>query len=99
MAEIQGHCTSKTWKGPSPCCELPTNLAAIRKLQDTGATHTSTYLPEVEAILQVEQAGFRTGRSTCDQVLALTTFIENGFQKQLKTGAVFLDLSAAYDTV
>ena len=45
----------------------------------------------------MEQAGFRTGRSTCDQVL--TTFIENGFQKQLKTGAVFLNLSAAYDTV
>ena len=55
--------------------------------------------PEVEVILQVQQAGFRTGRSTCDQVLALTTFIENGFQKQLKSGAVFLDLSAAYNTV
>lgn len=54
---------------------------------------------DVENILQVEQAGFRKGRSTCDQVLALTTFIENGFQKTLKTGAVFLDLTAAYDTV
>ena len=41
----------------------------------------------------------RIGRSTCDQVAALTTFIENGFQQNLKTGAVFLDLTAAYDTV
>ena len=30
---------------------------------------------------------------------ALTTHIENGFQRQLKTGAVFLDLTAAYDIV
>ena len=36
-----------------------------------------------------KQAGFRKGRSTCDQVSALTTFIENGFQQNLKTGAVF----------
>jgi len=53
----------------------------------------------VEATLTVDQAGFRKGRNTCDQVLALTTFIENGFQENLKTGAVFLDLTAAYDTV
>jgi len=55
--------------------------------------------PELENTIIVEQAGFRQGRSTCDQVLALTTFIENGYQKNLKTGTVFLDLTAAYDTV
>ena len=50
---------------------------------------------------------FRTGqwhcflkeRSTFEQVAALTSYIENGFQQNLKTGAVFLDLTAAYDTV
>jgi len=47
--------------------------------------------PTVEGLLSPDQAGFRKGRSTCDQVAALTTFIENG--------AVFLDLTAAYDTV
>jgi len=55
--------------------------------------------PDLERIIKVEQAGFRQGRSTCDQVLALTTFIENGFQQNLKTGTIFLDLTAAYDTV
>ena len=55
--------------------------------------------PTVESTLSPDQAGFRSGRSTCDQVAALTTYIENGFQQQLKTGAVFLDLTAAYDTV
>ena len=47
----------------------------------------------VEDLLSVDQAGFCRGHSTCDQVTALTTFIENGFEKTLKTGAVFLDLT------
>ena len=55
--------------------------------------------PTVEGLLSPDQAGFRKGRNTCDQVAALTTLIENGFQQNLKTGAVFLDLTAAYDTV
>ena len=54
---------------------------------------------QVETLLSPDQAGFRKCRSTVDQVLALSTYIENGFQRQLKTGAVFLDLTAAYDTV
>uniref|UniRef100_A0AAV2JQH2 PiggyBac transposable element-derived protein domain-containing protein n=1 Tax=Knipowitschia caucasica TaxID=637954 RepID=A0AAV2JQH2_KNICA len=41
--------------------------------------------PELDKKITVEQAGFRQGRSTCDQVLALTTYIENGFQSKLKT--------------
>lgn len=49
--------------------------------------------------IQPEQAGFRPGRNCEDQVLALTSFIENGFQKLLKTSCVLIDLTAAYDTV
>ncbi len=55
--------------------------------------------PVLEKTITDEQAGFRQGRSTGDQVLALTTYIENGFQQNQKTGTVFLDLTAAYDTV
>jgi len=33
--------------------------------------------------------------SGCNQVTALTTFTEHGFEKTLKTGAVFMDLTAA----
>ena len=51
--------------------------------------------PTVAGLLSPDQAGFRKGRSTCDQVAALTTFIENGFQQNLKTGAVFPDLRLA----
>jgi len=56
-------------------------------------------LPEVEALLSEDQAGFRSGRSTCVQVASLTTYIENGFAQNKKTSDVFLDLTAAYDTI
>ena len=54
---------------------------------------------EILKIIPIEQAGFRPGRSCSDQVLSLTSFIEGGYQKNLKTSAVFIDLTAAYDTV
>jgi len=41
--------------------------------------------PTVEGLLSPDQAGFRKGRSSCDQVAALTTFIENGLKQNLKT--------------
>jgi len=50
--------------------------------------------PTVEDLLSPDQAGFWKGRSTCDQVAAVTTSIEIGFHRP-----VFLDLTAAYDTV
>ena len=53
----------------------------------------------VDNQLTPDQAGFRPGRSCCGQVLNLTQHIEDGFEKKLITGAVFVDLSAAYDTV
>jgi hypothetical protein len=47
----------------------------------------------------MNQAGFCQHRSCTEHVMALTTHIEAGFQLQLKTEAVFVDLKAAYDTV
>ncbi|KAL4143087.1 hypothetical protein QTP88_005458 [Uroleucon formosanum] len=55
--------------------------------------------PIIDQVVPKEQAGFRSHRSCTDQVAALTTFIENGFQMNLKTIAVLVDLTAAYDTV
>ena len=55
--------------------------------------------PAVDEILNIEQAGFRPGGSTQDHVLTLTTYVENGYQRRDKTGVVFLDLTAAHDTV
>ena len=53
----------------------------------------------VDERLIPQQAGFRPGKSCTGQLLNLTQFIEDGFEKGLVTGAAFVDLSAAYDTV
>ena len=55
--------------------------------------------PKIEEELTKDQAGFRPGRSTCSQLLNLTQFIEDGFETKDITGTVFVDLTAAYDTV
>jgi hypothetical protein len=55
--------------------------------------------PILNPSIPAEQAGFRPGRNCCDQVLALTSFIEGGLDRNTKTSVAFLDLSAAYDTV
>lgn len=56
-------------------------------------------LPTVDENFIPEQAGFRPGRSCCGQILNLTQHIEDGFERKETTGVVFVDLTAAYDTV
>ena len=55
--------------------------------------------PLVDPLLLKEQPGFRRGKSTADQVVLLTQNIEDSFEAKKKAGAVFIDLTAAYDTV
>ena len=49
--------------------------------------------------LSPDQAGFRPGRSCGGQVLNLTQYIEDGYENKIITGAVFVYLTAAYDTI
>ena len=44
----------------------------------------------VEAHLPREQAGFRRGRSTTDQIACLVNDIEAAFQRKEKVGVVYL---------
>ena len=54
----------------------------------------------INLLLPREQAGFRHGRSTVDQVTLLTQDIEESFLvKKKKASAVFVNLTAAYDAV
>ena len=55
--------------------------------------------PIIDPLLPPEQAGFRRGKSTVDQVTLMTQDIEDCFEAKQKAGDVFLDLTAAYDTV
>ena len=56
-------------------------------------------VPSVDRHLIKEKAGFRPRKSCCSQLLNLTQYIEDGYQRGMITGAAFVDLSAAYDTV
>ena len=55
--------------------------------------------PIIDPLLPPEQAGFRKGKSTVDQVCRLTQNIEQAFHDRHVAGSVFIDLKAAYDTV
>ena len=55
--------------------------------------------PLIDPLLPKEQAGFRRRKSTVDQVVLLSQNIEDSFEAKKKAGAVFIDLTAAYDTV
>ena len=55
--------------------------------------------PLIDPLLPKEQAGFRRGKSTVDQFVLLTQNIEDSFEAKKKAGAVFINLTAAYDIV
>ena len=55
--------------------------------------------PLIDPLLPKEQAGFRRGKSTVDQVVLLTHNINDSFEAKKKTGAIFINLTAAYNTV
>ena len=54
--------------------------------------------PLIDPLLSKEQAGFQSGKSIVDQAVLLTQNIEDSFEAKKKAGAVFVDLTAAYDT-
>ena len=53
----------------------------------------------IETMIIDQQAGFRPGKSTTGQLLNLTQHIEDGYERGVVTGTVFVDISAAYDTI
>jgi len=52
----------------------------------------------IDPLLLKEQAGFRHGRSTVDQVTLLTQDIEDNFLAKKKAGALFVDLTTEQPT-
>ena len=55
--------------------------------------------PIIDPMLPKEQAGLQSAKSTVDQVVLLTQNIEDFFKVKKKAGAVFVNLTATYDTV
>ena len=82
---------------------IPKNYRPISLLCHTYKLYEILILNRVSPLLEQhlikEQACFRTGKSCTRQLLNLTQHIEDGYQRGMITGAAFVDLSAAYDTV
>jgi len=53
----------------------------------------------MDPLFPQEQVGFQHGRSAVDQVTLLTQEIKDCFSPKKKAGAVFVNLTAAYDAV
>ena len=84
----------QTCRGPK---ELSLHLFALCPYNILERLIYARIEPIVDPLLPGEQAGFR--KSTVDQVVLLTQNIEDSFEAKNKAGAVFVDLTAAYDTV
>ena len=55
--------------------------------------------PQAEKIIAEEQAGFRTGRSTTEQIFNLRILCEKYHQHQQDLHHVFIDFKKAFDRV
>lgn len=53
---------------------------------------------EFHGLLDQRQAGFRSGRSTTDQLVALESYVRDAFIHKQHCLAVFFDMEKAYDT-
>ena len=88
---------------PGKDSAIPKNYRLISLLCHTYKLYERLILNRVSPLLEQhlikEQAGFRPGKSCTSQLLNLTQHIEDGYQRGMITGAAFVDLSAAYDTV
>ena len=88
--------TNETCRGPQ---ELSPHLFALCSLQDPRETHLHPYRAHCRPASSSRASWVPTGRSTVDQTVLLTQHIEDSFETKKKAGAVFVDLTAAYDTV
>jgi len=87
--------------GKDPAC--PQNYRPISLLSSLSKIleriiHTRLY-KDLEPLLNSHQFGFRRGHSTTQQVLRLVEYVTEGYNLGHHTGAVFLDATAAFDTV
>lgn len=74
-------------------------LPALSKILERILNNTLVNYMNKNSIISDKQFGFRSGRSTEDAVIALTSSIVQHIDKKRKCLAVFLDLSKAFDSV
>ena len=73
--------------------------SCVGKVAERMINHRLYWFLETSKNLGKNQAGFRKGKSTVDQLFRLTQRIHDGFQSKKHTLGVFVDLQQAYDRV
>ncbi|GBN13046.1 putative RNA-directed DNA polymerase from transposon X-element [Araneus ventricosus] len=86
-------------KEPSnPCNYRPIALTnCMCKILEKMANKRLVYYLETNGFFSPFQSGFRQGRSTIDNLLALETEIRNAFIRRQHAVAIFFDIEKAYD--
>lgn len=83
--------------------ELPSSYRPISLLCHLYKLYERLILNRIQDYLDPklipQQAGFRPGKSCTGQILNITEFIEDGFERKEMTGVALIDLTAAYDTI
>ena len=69
------------------------------KIAERMVNERLVWIFEAGGLLAPEQAGFRQGMNSIDQVNVFVQEVADGFQRSESTYAVFLDLQQAYDRV
>lgn len=90
----------KEGKDPSsPASYRPIALTScLCKLFEKIINRRLVYFLEYNGLLEGCQAGFRAGRSTNDQLVALEAYVKDAFLHKQYCMTVFFDLEKAYDT-
>jgi hypothetical protein len=90
---------------PGKNSKLPQSYRPISLLSSIGKVLEKVILTRLVKVtdenstIPDEQFGFRPKHSTVDQLINVTEFIAKGFGQNQSTGAIFLDVAKAFDTV
>ena len=79
--------------------ELPDNKSHQSPKQSHAEDHTEQIKPQAKKSIAEEQAGFRAGRSTTEQIFNLRILCEKYLQHQQDLYHVFIDFKKAFDRV
>ena len=71
--------------------------SCLCKLLEKMVNSRLVYILETNNMISSWQSGFRRGRSTIDNILALETNIRNAFLRQNHLVSIFFDIEKAYD--
>ena len=84
----------------SPNSKRPISLTScVVKILERIITDRLEAHIEGSSIIDAEQDGFRKKHSTTNVILRMVESIYNGFEKDMYTAAILIDLKGTYDTI